>query len=163
MERRFAHVCLLVHDIKQAIEDYRAILGVVDPQQLEDELVYYEDFGMGNERLAFATFPSDGCEIQFMQPKTPGTPLWERLQSRGEHVHHICFTSPNVDNIVEQLKQAEVDIVPQGISHDPDMPFQRWTFVHPERSHGVLVELANDYASVDGRWAAAESAEQLGS
>src|SRR6478752_6133758 len=73
MKKRFAHVCLLVKDIDKAIEDYRAILNVVDPQQVEKQIVYYDDFGVDDERLAFATFPSPslGCEIQFMEPRTP--------------------------------------------------------------------------------------------
>jgi methylmalonyl-CoA/ethylmalonyl-CoA epimerase len=155
-DKRFAHVCLLVHDIQQAIADYTKILGVVDPQELEKQIVYYEDFGVDDERLAFATFPSpsEGCEIQFMQPKTPGTPLYERLQAVGEHVHHICFTSPKVQDIVSDLEQAGIDCVPNGIVHDSQIPFQNWTFVHPKHSHGVLVELANNYDSVDGNWEA---------
>lgn len=155
-EKRFAHVCLLVNDIHQAIEDYSKILGVVDPQEVEEQIVYYDDFGVGDERLAFATFPSpsQGCEIQFMQPKTPGTPLYERLQKVGEHVHHVCFTSPSVEDVVADLETAGVSCVPQGVVHDPQIPFQRWTFVHPKHSHGVLVELANTYASVGGQWEA---------
>src|SRR6478752_7320198 len=154
MKKRFAHVCLLVKDIDKAIEDYRAILNVVDPQQVEKQIVYYDDFGVDDERLAFATFPSPslGCEIQFMVPRTPGTPLYERLQKVGEHVHHICFTSPSVENVVEDLQNNGVDIVDQGIVTDPQIPFQRWTFVHPKHSHGVLVELANNYDSVNGNW-----------
>jgi len=154
MEKRFAHVCLLVHDIQKAIEDYSGILSVVDPEQLEKQIVYYDDFGVGDERLAFATFPSPslGCEIQFMQPRTPGTPLYERLQSVGEHVHHICFTSPEVEDVVADLHAKGIETVAQGVVTDPQIPFQRWTFVHPKHSHGVLVELANHYDSVDGTW-----------
>jgi methylmalonyl-CoA/ethylmalonyl-CoA epimerase len=161
MERRFAHVCLLVSDIEKAIENYRSILGVVDPQQVEQQIVYYEDFGVGEERLAFATFPSaGGCEIQFMEPKTPGTPLYERLQSRGEHVHHICFTSPEVEQVVGQLEENGIDVVPQGVVKDPNMDWQRWTFIHPKYSHGVLIELANEYKSVGGQWEAGDTVAQ---
>jgi methylmalonyl-CoA/ethylmalonyl-CoA epimerase len=156
MERRFAHVCLIVEDIDKAIEHYRSILGVVDPQQIEKQIVYYDDFGVGDERLAFATFPSAGCEIQFMEPRTPGTPLYERLKKHGEHVHHICFTSPDVEQVVEQLDDNGIDIVPGGVVNDPSVPWQYWTFVHPKYSHGVLIELANDYESVDGKWEAGE-------
>lgn len=151
---RFAHVCLMVRDIQVAMDDYRQILQVVAPDQLIEPTVFYDDFGMGDERLAFATFvsPGDGCEIQLMQPKTPGTPLYERLQRRGEHVHHLCFTAPQVRDTVEALAHLGVGIVPQGYSSDPQMPWQEWTFVDPRRSHGVLIELANHYRSVDGRW-----------
>jgi methylmalonyl-CoA/ethylmalonyl-CoA epimerase len=150
--KRFAHVCLIVNDIEAAIEHYRDILSVVDPEQVEQQIVYYEDFGEGGERLAFATFPSEGCEIQLMQPKTPGTPLYERLQRKGEHVHHVCFTSEKVEDVVAELKDREIGIVPQGISNDPQLPWQRWTFVDPAASHGVLIELANTYGSEGGEW-----------
>jgi methylmalonyl-CoA/ethylmalonyl-CoA epimerase len=118
--------------------------------------VYYEDFGMGEERLAFATFVSGGCEIQMMQPKTTGTPLYRRLEKLAEHVHHICFTSPDVREVVDELEGADVGIVKEGISHDPQMPWQHWTFVDPKLSHGVLIELANTYKAVDGRWEAGD-------
>lgn len=152
---RFAHVCLMVKDIQVAIQDYRDILGVLAPELLEEELVYYDDFGMGDERLAFATFPSpaNGVEIQLMQPKTPGTPLYERLQRRGELVHHLCFTSKRIRSEVEVLEHLGIGMVPQGFSMDPQMPWQEWTFIHPSKSHGVLIELANHYRSVDGTWA----------
>ena len=162
-DKHFAHVCLLVRDIHKAIEDYSKILGVVDPQQVEKQIVYYEDFGVGEERLAFATFPSagGGCEVQFMEPKTPGTPLYRRLEKLGEHVHHICFTSSDVTQVIENLNQEGVGIVDEGISHDPSIPGQYWSFVDPSMTHGVLVELANNYNSVGGKWeipATAESA-----
>lgn len=158
---RFAHVCLMVKDIEVAIQDYRDILGVVAPEQIIEPVVFYDDFGMGEERLAFATFvsPNDGVEIQLMQPKKPGTPLYERLQKRGEHVHHLCFTSERVRDTVDILRHAGIDIVPNGFSQDPQMAWQEWTFIHPSKSHGVLIELANHYRSVDGKWAPATSSD----
>lgn len=151
--RNFAHVCLLVKDIHVAIEHYKKILSVLDPQQLIEPLVFYEDFGAGEERLSYATFPSEGCEIQMMQPLTPGTPLHRRLEKLGEHVHHICFTAPDVKVTVQELAARGIGVVKEGISNDPQMPWQFWSFVDPKITHGVLVEIANDYDSVEGKWA----------
>jgi methylmalonyl-CoA/ethylmalonyl-CoA epimerase len=151
---RFAHVCLAVRDIHEAMADYRDILSAVSPQHLIEPTVYYEDFGAGDERLSFATFPdpAGGVEIQFLQAKTPGTPLYERVAKHGEHVHHLCFTAPQVRTMVEELNHLGIGIVPQGYSMDPQMPWQEWTFVHPKKSHGVLIELANHYRSIDTKW-----------
>src|SRR5262249_7452214 len=107
------------------------------------------------ERLSFATFVSEGCEIQLMEPKAPGTPLYRRMEKLGEHVHHICFTSPDVHDVVAELQAAGIGIVEEGISRDPQLPWEFWTFVDPALSHGVLLELANTYRSVDGNWEAA--------
>jgi methylmalonyl-CoA/ethylmalonyl-CoA epimerase len=161
-ERKLAHVCLLVRDIHVAMDHYRQILSVVDPQQVVEPTVFYDDFGEGEERLAFATFVSDGCEIQLMQPKTPGTALYRRLEKLGEHVHHICFTSDSVDGTVKQLEATGVGVVSEGISHDPQLPWQFWTFVDPKLSHGILIELANSYSSVDGEWVSARDGEATG-
>jgi hypothetical protein len=57
MQKRFAPVCLLVHDIDNAIEDYRNILSVVDPQQVEKQIVCYDDLCGGDERLL--AYPAD--------------------------------------------------------------------------------------------------------
>lgn len=160
MDKRFAHVCLIVEDIHAAMDDYRRILSVVDPGQTVEPTVFYDDFGADDERLSFATFVSPMCEIQLMQPKTPGTPLYDRLMAQGEHVHHICFTSPRVEDVVADLSEQGIGIVPQGISDDPQMDWQRWTFVHPRHSHGVLIELANNYDSVESKWAPSASTRQ---
>lgn len=154
--RNFAHVCMIVKDIHAAMDHYRKILSVLDPQQLVEPTVFYEDFGVGDERLSYATFPSPGCEIQLMQPLTPGTTLYRRLEKLGEHVHHICFTSPDVHTTVEQLAQEGIKIVKEGISNDPQMPWQFWSFVDPKVTHGVLIEIANDYRSIGGKWHSAK-------
>jgi methylmalonyl-CoA/ethylmalonyl-CoA epimerase len=153
-KQRFAHICLCVRDIHVAMDDYRRILSVCDPSQIVEPTVFYEDFGMGDERLSFATFvsPSNGCEIQLMEPKTPGTALWRRLEKLGEHVHHICFTAEDVNATVEDLAQTGIGIVEEGISNDPKVPWQHWSFIDPKLTHGVLVEIANNYKSVKGKW-----------
>ena len=86
----FAHVCLLVNDLDKAIEDWTKILGVLDPGQLKEQIVKYDQFSGGADAgMKWATFVSHhGAEIQFIQP-SPGTPLGRRLEKHGEHVHHI--------------------------------------------------------------------------
>ncbi|MFD9666291.1 VOC family protein [Rhodococcus sp. NPDC059968] len=150
---KLAHVCMLVEDIDKAVADYREILSVLDPKQLDNELVFYKDFGVGEERLSFATFPSTECEIQFMQPLTPKTPLYSRLDNNGEGVHHICFTSSNVREVTQELKDKNIRMKNDGeLVMDPTMPWQEWGFIHQGPGHGVLIEVANAYLSINGTW-----------
>jgi methylmalonyl-CoA/ethylmalonyl-CoA epimerase len=157
--RKFAHVCLLVEDLEQSVKDYSKILSALDPQQLKVAPIYFYDAGVEAERFDVATFVSAGCEIQLMQPKTPDTPLYRRLQKRGEHVHHICFTSPSVEKTALKLEEAGVGIVPQGIVFDPQREWSRWTFVDPQQSHGVLIEVANNYRAEGGTWVPGDGVE----
>src|SRR4051794_39921050 len=106
----FAHVCLLVHDLDRAIEDWTRILRVLDPGQLEERIVRYDEFEGGDDRMSWATFVSSGgTEIQFMAPG-PDTPLGRRLAKHGEGVHHLCFTTDDPEGAAERLAAPGLDV-----------------------------------------------------
>jgi methylmalonyl-CoA/ethylmalonyl-CoA epimerase len=147
-----AHVCFLVKDLDQAIEDWSKILGVLDPAQLEEKIVRYDRFEAGGDEMAWATFVNpNGCEIQLLSPLNDG-PLGQRLAKHGEGVHHIAFTHPELPKAVEALDEAGVQLTSTELSQDPLLPWQHWTFVSPKSSHGLLVEVAYPYKPVDGTW-----------
>lgn len=147
-----AHVCLLVNDLDAAIDDWTKILGVLDPEQLEEPIVRYEEFEAGGDSMRWATFVShNGPEIQLMQPGLD-TPLGQRLAKLGEHVHHICFTTPDVPDAMERLEQAGVELKSTEVFSDPTMPWQQWSWIPSKATHGTLVEVARPYRAVDGNW-----------
>ena len=154
----FAHVCLLVEDLDKAVEDWTKLLKVLDPGQLEEPLVRYEEFEGGEDQMRWATFVSHGgAEIQLMEPSAD-SPLGRRLAKHGEHVHHICFTADDPDETARRL--AEEGVSTSGeVSRDPTMPWQRWTWVLPDSAHGTLVEVARPYSAVDGKWESASPAD----
>lgn len=151
----FAHVCLLVKDLDVAINDWTKILGVLDPGQLEEPIVRYDEFSSGADSgMRWATFVSNhGTEIQFIEP-SPGTPLGERLEKIGEHVHHLCFTTKDVPGALSKLAEQGIELASKGKTfNDPDMTWQRWGWVSPKSAHGVLLEIASPYEShQDGKW-----------
>lgn len=146
-----AHVCLLVHDLDDAIEDWTRILSILDPAQLEERVVRYDEFEGGDDTMRWATFVNPGgSDIQLMEPGA-ATPLGRRLAKHGEHVHHICFTVDDPAATSRQLAEAGVRVGDQ-VFEDPTMPWQRWTWVMPDSAHGTLVEVARPYRAVDGKW-----------
>jgi len=147
-----AHVCLLVDDLDKAIEDWRAILEELDPGQLEEPLVRYDDFTGGEDEMRWATFVSGhGAEIQLVEPAAD-TPLGKRLTKHGEHVHHICFTTEDVPGAARRLAERGLAVDAENTYQDPDVPWQEWTWVGPKSAHGVLVEVAKPYRAVEGKW-----------
>lgn len=151
----FAHVCLLVKDLDKAIEDWTKILGILDPQSLEKRLVKYDEFSGGADAgMKWATFVNEGStEIQLIQP-APGTPLGDRLEKVGEHVHHLCFTTDDVPAAMEKLRAANLQLPGDGKTYnDQEMTWQKWSWVGPKSAHGVLIEVASPYESHDdGKW-----------
>lgn len=145
-----AHICLLVEDLDRAIEDWSRILSVLDPGQLDEPVVRYEQFAAGGDTMRWATFVSPGAEIQLMEP-APESPLGQRLATHGEHVHHICFTTPDVPGAMERLREVGV-AASDDVFGDPTLPWQEWSWVLPRSAHGTLVEVARPYEATDGRW-----------
>ena len=147
-----AHICLLVADLDRAIDDWTKILGELDPDQLEQQIVRYDDFEGGDDQMRWATFVSDGgAEIQLMEP-APDSPLGRRLEKHGEGVHHICFTTDDVPAAARRLQAAGLDVDADNTYSDPGVPWQEWTWVLPRSTHGVLVEVARPYKAVGGKW-----------
>ncbi len=152
---RFAHVCLIVNDLDQAVGHWQSILGELDPAQLAEPLVRYDDFTGGDDAMRWVTFPSaEGTEIQLCEP-APDTPLGRRLAKHGEHVHHLCFTTDDVPKAARRLADGGLEVSADETWSDPDVPWQEWTWVHPSSAHGVLVEIAKPYRAEDGKWAPA--------
>ncbi|MDB5738853.1 MAG: methylmalonyl-CoA epimerase [Sphingomonas bacterium] len=151
----FAHVCMLVKDLDKAIEDWTKILTILDPQAVEKRIVKYDEFSSGSDAgMKWATFVNEhSTEIQFIQP-SPGTPLGDRLEKVGEHVHHLCFTTDDVPGAMEKLKAEGLQLPGGGTTYnDPDMTWQKWSWVGPKSAHGVLIEVASPYESRDdGQW-----------
>jgi methylmalonyl-CoA/ethylmalonyl-CoA epimerase len=143
-----AHICFLVRDLDKAIEDWTKILSVMDPDQLKEPIVRYDRFESGGDEMEWATFVNpNGCEIQLLAPLNADGPLGKRLAKHGESVHHVAFTHPKLKDAIEELWQ------------DPLVPWQWWTFISPESSHGCLVEIAYPYKPVDGKWEQGYDAE----
>lgn len=146
------HISLLVKDLDQAIADWQAILEVLDPDQA-GQLV--RDRGTENgEDMEWVTWVNpdpDGCSIQLFTSHTPGGFLRKRLEKRGEGVHHVAFTTTDLDATVKDLKEKGVPLLCEPVGPENN-PWLRWTFVPQDKAHGVLVEVATRYKVENGRW-----------
>jgi methylmalonyl-CoA/ethylmalonyl-CoA epimerase len=150
-----AHICLVVADLEAAVADWSKILAVLDPGQLREPIVRYDDFTGGDDAMRWVTFVSQhGAEIQLCEP-APDTPLGRRLEKHGEHVHHICFTTADVPVAARQLADEGLEVDVENTYSDTEVSWQEWTWVLPKSAHGVLVEIAKPYKAVEGKWAPA--------
>lgn len=151
VKHRLAHICVLVKDIDQAIEHYTNILGAVSPKLLEKKVAKQESFA-GKDRYLTTFFPAagDACDIQLIQPLNPESPLYKRLEQRGEGVHHIAFTSSHLEDTFQQLKEKGVSMHGDEFIQDVDKPGIRWGWILPKYAHGVLIEVMDDYKVEEG-------------
>ena len=154
MARTVAHICILVHDIDEAIRRYANILGVVAPELLERKVVKQKRFA-GDVAYITAFFGAvgDACDIQLLQPPDPQSPLYRRLEKHGEGVHHIAFSSAHLEDTYQQLKEKGVTVGDQLIPESTAETRQldgRHFWILPQYSHGVLIEIIDDYKLANG-------------
>ena len=154
MGKTVSHICILVRDIDKAIEDYTKIFGVTAPQLLEQKVVKQERFA-GKEKYITAFFGAagDACDIQFLQAPDQNSPLYQRLEKVGEGVHHIAISSEHLEDTYQQFCSKGVSVNDEIISEraiDNEMTDIRHFWVLPKYSHGVLIEIIDQYDVTDG-------------
>jgi catechol 2,3-dioxygenase-like lactoylglutathione lyase family enzyme len=145
-KNRLAHICVLVRDIDQAINHYKNILSAVAPDLLEKEVTKEENFA-GKDRYVTAFFSAtgDGCDIQLLQPLDPESPLYKRLEENGEGLHHIAFSSSQLEETFRVLQEKGVALHGDEFVYDPDNPELRWAWARGSRRTGYSTRSSRSF------------------
>jgi methylmalonyl-CoA/ethylmalonyl-CoA epimerase len=127
--QRIDHVAIVVDDIDAALKFWHDALGL--------ELSHIED--VPDQKSVVAFLPTGEGEVELVKPTTADTGIARYLQKRGPGIHHICFEVENIEVALAGLKERDVRL----INETPIVGTggKKIAFVHPESTHGVLVEL----------------------
>ncbi len=127
--KRIDHIAIVVEDIEAALGFWRDTLGL--------ELDHIEDVAEQKSIVAF--LPTGGSEVELVKPTTDDSGVARYLQKRGPGMHHICFEVEDIEAALAQMKEKGVRL----INETPLIGSggKKIAFVHPESTHGVLVEL----------------------
>ena len=148
------HVGVVVSNLEEARSTFAAILG---RESTVSELV-----GSHGVRVAFAPdswgvvsapvseignligVPPEavdihraGARLEFLEPVDETSAVARFRERRGEGIHHVCFVTDDISGELDRLKPDFhlIDAVPRR-GHGGLV-----AFLHPKRTHGVLVEL----------------------
>ena len=126
------HLGVVVKDLDKAKESLSRVLGlgpwqVIDYAPTKGELIIGEPF-----RLRLAVAGRAPLVLELVQP-LEGKSIWsEFLERKGEGLHHIAFTIPNWDEMVQVMEQAGGSMAVGGTING-----KRWCYF--ETSPGGLV------------------------
>ena len=126
---RISHIAIVVDDIDQALAFWRDALGL--------QLDHVEEVPEQQSIVAF--LPTGESEIELVQPTSDDTGVARYLHKRGPGMHHICFEVEDIQASLEQLKQKGIRLINE--SPMTGAGGKKIAFIHPESTHGVLVEL----------------------
>lgn len=123
------HIAIAVPDLEAAIKRF------------------LEDFGLkfeGTEdvedaKTTTAFFPLPPTSIELVHPLRGEGPIAKYLEKRGGGIHHLCFSTDDIDADVARLKAKGYQFLsdaPTDGAHNCKV-----IFIHPKSCDGVLIEL----------------------
>ncbi len=127
--KRVDHIAIVVDDIGAALEFWRDSLGL--------ELTHVEH--VPNQESVVAFLPTGEAEIELVKPTSEDTGVAKYLRKRGPGIHHICLEVHDLESCLDELQSRGVRLInPEPTAGTGG---RRVAFIHPESTHGVLVEL----------------------
>lgn len=123
------HVAILVEDIDAALQFWRDLLGI-QPASVVD---------VPREAARIAFLPVADSEIELVQPATTDSGLSRFLEKHGPGMHHLCFEVADLQTFLIDLKAKGIHLINEQPKLGEDG--RLYAFIHPESTHGVLVEL----------------------
>lgn len=124
------HIAIATPDLEESLRFWEQALGL--------KATHTEDLPDRGIRVAF--LPVGETRIELITPLREGSEVSSFLDKRGGGIHHLAFSTPDVDGDVEELKQKGVRLTSEQAA--PGAHGCRVAFIHPKASGGTLVELS---------------------
>ena len=125
------HLGIAVRSIDEALKFYRDQLGL---ELHSRELV-------GKEKVHAAMLPVGESRIELLEASAPDSVIAKFIDKRGEGLHHIAMTVPDLPAAIEKLKASGAKIL-----NEPRIGAggHLYSFIHPSSTGGVLLELIQE-------------------
>jgi methylmalonyl-CoA epimerase len=119
-------------------------------KSLAEARKFYEALGMkilveeevAHEKVRVAMLPVGESRIELLEATSEDSPVARFIAKRGEGLHHIALSVPDLSATVEQLKRNGTRLVSDEIKIGAGGHL--YVFVHPSSAGGVLLELCED-------------------
>ena len=127
--KKVDHIAIIVEDIDEALIFWRDALGL--------ELHHVE--AVPDQESVVAFLPVGEGDIELVKPTTEDSGVARYLNKRGPGIHHICLEVDDIQATLARLRSRDVRL----INETPVIGAggKKIAFIHPESTHGVLVEL----------------------
>jgi methylmalonyl-CoA epimerase len=128
---RINHLGIAVRSIDQALAFYRDQLGLA--------VSFRETVAV--EKVHAAMLPVGESRIELLEASQPDSVIATFIDKRGEGLHHVALTVPDLNAAVERLKSAGARLL-----NEPRVGAggHLYVFNHPASTGGVLMELIQE-------------------
>lgn len=125
------HLGIAVRSIDKALEFYRDQLGL--SVALREEVA--------EEKVVAAMLPVGDSRIELLEASEDDSVIAKFIEKRGEGLHHIAVTVPDLRAAVEKLKASGARVLNEPRTGAGG---HLYSFIHPSSTGGVLLELIQE-------------------
>ena len=125
--KKIDHIGIATRDIDCVLSLYRDLLGIEVADTVE------------SQAMNMAFLPVGETQIELLEPVDPESAIGKYIERRGEGIHHICFEVDDIEATLAHLEGKGVRLINETPITSVDG--KKLAFIHPESTHGVLVEL----------------------
>lgn len=119
-------------------------------RSLAEARKFYEALGMAvlaeevveHEKVRVAMVPVGESRIELLEATSEESVIARFIAKRGEGLHHVALSVPDLSATVEQLKKNGTRLISDEIKVGAGGHL--YVFVHPSATGGVLLELCED-------------------
>ncbi len=132
MVNKIDHLGIAVKSLDESIPYYEKVLGIACERIEEVE----------SQKVKTAFFNVGGVHIELLEPTSPDSPIGKFLDKKGPGIHHLAFSSENVQDALDHAKKNNVVLI-------NEKPFagaggKQVAFLHPKSTFGVLTEICSE-------------------
>jgi methylmalonyl-CoA/ethylmalonyl-CoA epimerase len=131
MTQDIDHIAIVVRNIEEKLPLYLDVLGF--------KLKNIEEVPHMGVRVAMLNSSDGRTHLELVQPTQKDTGVARFLEKKGEIIHHICLLVDDLQSELNRLKERGVRLIDESPRKGEGGSLV--AFLHPEASHGVLVEL----------------------
>ncbi|HEY1199306.1 MAG TPA: methylmalonyl-CoA epimerase [Thermoplasmata archaeon] len=126
------HVGIVVANLSETLERWRPVLGA--PESPPEEVP--------GSQVVVAFLPAGETHVELVEPSGLKSPVSKFLATRGEGIHHLAFSVPDVDVALAEVAARGGRLIDQHAR--AGARGRRVGFAHPSAFGGVLVEFVED-------------------
>ncbi|MGV8119684.1 MAG: methylmalonyl-CoA epimerase [Candidatus Xenobiia bacterium LiM19] len=126
------HLGIATKDLQAITELYSKILPDAPIHQTE----------IADQKVRVSSFVVGETHLEFLEPTSADSPIARFLENRDTGIHHIAFSTDNIDEELARLKEGGFRL----IDEKPRTGFGglKIAFLHPKGTGGLLMELCQE-------------------
>ncbi len=126
------HVAILVKNFDEALSCFKKLLELSD-----DDVIIARGLEDGEDVVDAAFLELGGAYIEIFSPAKPDGAMSKALEERGEGLHHICFSTTDLESELERVKGLGLTLIDE--KPRVDKFGVKYFYIHPRATYRTLV------------------------